>query len=296
MNHLQKKTHKFWLFVSLYLFFLFLSLVGIVYLNFFLKVKTVSIVFFDNAPENHELQNSIEGLIRREGSSFYNFLTLDEKIITKIIRDDFQDVSKIKISKKPNLDITVTVTKNDKYFYTCVKEDLGFLVPCMLGNSSGEYYKEIATGTEEAIKIDINNKVLFDADTQNPIDSPDSLSGNRIYTSDDFRKLLEFIKWVQKNGFVVKKVYVDELKIVSIFTDFYEIKISLDKGFPETIKDFAIISRTGNLQKYINEDKEKIKYIDLSYKGKVFYSLHGTNVSTTTLETSTTSTTTYIIH
>jgi hypothetical protein len=143
----------------------------------------------------------------------------------------------------------------------------------MSGNVDGAYYKDFTEGEDGNLDIEINPKVLYDAKTNVKVLVPDSLSGTRIYTREDFKILREILKWVEKNGFEVKKVYVDELKIVDIYTDFYKIKISLDKGYVNTVKDFEIISRTGNLQKYINDDKEKVDYVDLSYKNKVFYKL-----------------------
>jgi hypothetical protein len=152
----------------------------------------------------------------------------------------------------------------------------------MRGNVDGEFYEGLDydevnrlknSSTTKLINIDINKKVLFDAVTLRKLDEPDSLSGSRIYTNSDFKVLREILKWVQKNGFQIKNVYVDELKIVVIQTELYKIKVNLDKGYVDTVKDFETISKTGDLQKYINEDKEKINYIDLSFKDKVFFKL-----------------------
>jgi hypothetical protein len=164
----------------------------------------------------------------------------------------------------------------------------------MLGNTEGEYYSGLdysdtsSSATSSKLSIEINPKVLYDTDTSKKIEEPDSLSGSRIYTLDDFKVLREIIRWVQKNGFTIKKVYVDELKIVDIYTNVYRIKINLDKGYADTVKDFETISKTGELQKYINDEKDKISYIDLSYKNKVFYKFKSdVKISTSTATTST---------
>jgi hypothetical protein len=253
----------------------------------------VQINFFDNKAENADIKKEVEALIRRDAGTLYGFVTLDDSVVTKIVRDDFDVVNKVKVSRKYNLNVVVNVTKNEEYFSTCMRDEENFLIPCMVGNTDGEYYKAVATTTPEDVNIGVSPEVLYDADTQEPLDFPDSLSGSRIYTSDDFRKLVEFLKWVKKNGFEVKKVFVDDLKIVSIYTDYYMIKISLDKGFAPTVKDFELISRTGVLQKYISDDKEEIKYIDLSYKDKVFFMLkNGKDGSTFEINASSTATST----
>ena len=50
----------------------------------------------------------------------------------------------------------------------------------------------------------------------------------------------------------------------------YSIKINLSGGYAQFVKDFELISRTGALQKYINDKKDELEYIDLSFKNKVF--------------------------
>lgn len=271
-----------------------------IYFNNHFKVRNINVTFFDDKTENSDIKNFTQNLVQQNADTFLKYIFLSEDDMTKKVHGEFEIVSSVDISKNFNMDLNVVVTKNEEFFYTCVPDSLGFLAPCMLGNTDGEYYAQLdATNYSdssttasttvpvdpEKIRIDINPKVLYDANTSQQIDSPDSLSGARIYTDEDFKVLREMLKWVQKEGFTIKKVYVDELKIVSIYTDEYIIKISLDKGFVDTVRDFELISRTGNLEKYINDDKNKIDYIDLSYKNKVFYKLKGaTQTSTTTTD------------
>jgi hypothetical protein len=72
--------------------------------------------------------------------------------------------------------------------------------------------------------MEVNTKALYSSATSKKIDAPDSLSGARIYTKEDFLILREIINWMLKNGYNIKKVYVDELRIVDIYTDFYKLK------------------------------------------------------------------------
>ncbi len=97
----------------------------------------------------------------------------------------------------------------------------------------------------------------------------------RIYRSKDFAVLKEIISYLQKNSFEIKEIYVNELKLVDINLGDYVIKINLDRDAGQTVDDFETISRAGNLQKYINDDKDAIDYIDLTYKNKVFFKLKG---------------------
>lgn len=233
----------------------------------------MNITFFDEKQENADIKVYITNLVSQKGNTMIGFLSLDDEEITNIVHTEFPIVSSVNLGKSYNLNLNISVIKNQEFFYTCVPREMDFLARCMLGNIDGVYYEEIDIEDPTKLSLEINTKVLHDWQTGKKIKSPDSLSGSRIYEREDFKVLREILKWMEKNGFQIKKVYVDELKVVDVFTDLYMIKISLDKGYVETVKDFEIISRTGNLQKYINESKEKIDYIDLSYKNKVFYKL-----------------------
>lgn len=293
MNSYKRKQKKFVLspvfLVSSSLVLVLLCL--LTFLNFYLKPKNINITFFDDKTENAEIKNFTEELLRKNSNTFFSFLFVDEDDISKQLHKEFQIVSKVKISKKINLDLNVVVSKNEEFFYTCMGENSGFLVNCMLGNTDGEYYSGIEYSETlnpliigKSVNVEINPKVLYDVETSDKITEPDSLSGTRIYTKEDFKVLKELIRWMQKNGFEIKKVYVDELKIVNIYSGVYMLKVSLDKGYVDTVKDFETISRTGNLQKYINDEKENLDYIDLSYKNKVFYKLKNAIMSTSTHE------------
>jgi hypothetical protein len=237
------------------------------------KLQSVNFTFFDTNQENSEIKDFTDTILRQESNSLLSYLFLDEDYVFDKVHEEFKIVSSVKISKNFHLGLNVVISKNQEFFYTCVPEESNFLVKCMKGNLLGEYYSGMTSETSGLVNIEIDPKVLFDTKTSKKIEEPDSLSGSRIYNLEDFKVLREILRWVQKNGFQIKKVYVGELKIVDIYTDFYKIKISLDKSFVDTVKDFETISKTGNLQKYINDDKEKISYIDLSYRNKVFYKL-----------------------
>jgi len=271
------------------------AIAGLIYLNFYLKVRNINIEFFDEKAENQEIKEYLNNILRDEAGSLFGYLFLDKESLTTKTHGEYFMVSGLEVSKNFKLDLSVSVMKNQEFFYTCIPEEVGFLVNCMLGNVDGMYYKEIEEADEKKINIEVNTKVLYNAATSKKIESPDSLSGTRIYTKEDFLILREMINWMLKNGYNIKRIYVDELRIVSIYTDFYMLKISLDKGYSETVKDFELISKTGDLQKYINEDKSRLEYIDLSYKDKVFYRLNGSSTEAetgTTTASTTTSTST----
>jgi len=287
---LFKSKKKFlYLKAGIYIFLVISILAGLVYLNFFLKVRNINIEFFDEKSENNEIKEYLNKELRSKANNFLGYLFLDEEELAAKTHGEYFMVSGIEISKNFRLDLSVAVRKNQEFFYTCIPEEEGFLVNCMLGNIDGVYYKEIDVADEKKINIELNKKALYGGATSKKIENPDSLSGTRIYTKEDFLTLREIINWMLKNGYNIKKVYVDELRIVDIYTDFYKLKVSLDKGYSETVKDFELISKTGDLQKYINEDRASLEYIDLSYKNKVFYRLKGEKPD---LETSTTTSTT----
>lgn len=293
MNSYKRKQKKFFLnpfflvssFSVLFLFCL------CTFLNFYLKPKNINITFFDDKAENVEIKTFTEKIIKDNSNTFLNCLLLNEEDISSKLHKEFPIISSVKISKKINLDLNVVVSKNEEFFYTCMGESSGFLVNCMLGNTDGEYYSGVEYSDTinpqimgKKISIEINTKALYDVESSEKVVEPDSLSSTRIYTKEDFKVLREIIRWMQKNGFEIKKVYVDELKVVDIYTELYALKINLDKGYVDTVKDFETISRTGNLQKYIDDEKENIAYIDLSYKNKVFYKLKNVIMSTSTHE------------
>lgn len=284
----------------MYLFVFVLFVILMTFLNYYFSVGSINISFFDDKAENIEIQKFTEKLVQTESTTFLKYLFLDEQYLTDKVHKEYPIVAKIQISKNINFNLNISISKNEEFFYTCVGEDSGFLVKCMMGNVDGFFYQGIDFDTVENLKksttsklinIEINKKVLYDAVTLEKVVTPDSLSGTRIYEKEDFKVLREILKWVQKNGFTIKKVYVDELNIVEIETDVYNIIVNLDKGYVDTVKDFETISKTGNLQKYINDLKEEIGYIDLSYKDKVFYKLKKdikndimSTTSTTTVE------------
>jgi DNA-binding transcriptional MerR regulator len=295
-----KKKANYFNYKSLVIIFsIILVIFGLVFLNFHFKVKNISIEFFDQVTENQDIKNYTEDLARKNANNLLSYIFLDEDMLKKLIRDEFKIVGGVKISKSYNLNLGITISKNQEFFYTCVPEETGFLVRCILGNVDGEYYKEISD-TDIAgeklnkVSIEINANALYDLETNRKNEVPDSLSGNRIYTKEDFVVLREIINWMQKNGFKITKIYVDDLKIVDVYTDQYKIKVSLEKGYVDTVKDFELISRAGKLQKYINEKKEDLEYIDLSYKDKVFFKLKNATqndiMSTTTATTTATGT------
>jgi hypothetical protein len=228
--------------------------------------------FFDTAKENPEIQNFVSILVKKEAWTLYNYLTLDDELISKLVHDEYEEVESVKISKQFPLSYKISVTKNDKYFYTCIPEEVGFLIRCMFGNSSGAFYKE-SNENESVLKVDVDLKALRDVRDGERLETSESLSGTRIYTREDFRVLKEILNWLQKNEFTLKKVVVNDLKIVDIETSDYMLKVSLDKGFVETVKDFELISKTGKLETYINDKRGELKYIDLSYPNRVFFKL-----------------------
>lgn len=292
MSPVNRKRNKILFIKYIFTFFaLIIFILTTLFLNTYLKPRNITVNFFEESQENSEIKSYVESLVRNNSFTFWKFVFLREEKIGSQVKKEFPAVSSVKISKRMNMDLNIVISKNQEFFYTCVGEETAFLVRCMVGNTEGEFYKGIDfndNATSTILEIDVNPKVLYDVKDSKKLLEPDSLSGTRVYTSEDFRVLREILKWVQKNGFLVKRVYVDELKIVDIYTDIYKIKVSLDKGYVDTVKDFEIISKTGDLQKYVNDEKEKINYIDLSFKNKVFYKLKSDNASLTS--TSSTST------
>lgn len=250
--------------------------------------------FFDDKEENRELQTGISDMLRQKGTSILNYLLIDDDKVSVELHKEYPIISKVDISKTFGMDLNVSVKKNEEFFYTCMGDDSGFLVRCMLGNTDGEFYQEMENdnSTTSKMRIDVVKKSLYDIQTQKKIDEPDSLSGTRIFTREDFSVLREFINYLLKNGFTVKSIQLDELKDADIYTDSYIIKISLPKGYVDSVKDFETVSKTGALEKYINGDKDLIDYVDISFKDKVFYKLKASTAETMSSTSTTTATST----
>lgn len=289
VNKFKKLSRKIYLGV-----FVLLVLMGaLVYINYKFGASKIEVEFFETeglSVENLEIKRYIEREVGKNADTLLNLFLLDNSLITKLVRDEYELVNRIDIDKKPyfnnsqdfGLKLYAVVIKNDEYFYACVedKSKENFLVWSMLGNSDGEFYKEIPqeeceSKSQKFIKFIVNPKALFSKVDQEKVSGADSLSGMRIYRSKDFSILKEIISYLQKNSFEIKDIYVNELKLVDINLGDYTIKVNLDRDPQQTIDDFETISRAGKLQKYINDDKDAIDYIDLTYKNKVFFRLKG---------------------
>ena len=274
--------------------FVFLFLVAaVIYLNYNFGVRKVEVEFFESvgvSPENILIKNYIESEVRKNSKTFLDLVFLDSSIITKLVRDEYELVNRIDVDKKFyfinfndfGIKLYAVVLKNDEFFYACVEDNSkdNFLVWSMLGNSDGEFYKEIPqedceSKNSKLIKFVVSPQSLFSKQDQEKVSGADSLSGMRIYRTKDFAVLKEIISYLKKNSFEINEIYVNELKLVEIDLNDYRLKINLDKDPKLTVDDFETISRAGKLQKYINEEKNSIDYIDLTYKNKVFFKLKG---------------------
>lgn len=294
MKHIKKISYK----IYAILFALFFVLAVSVYINYSFGVRNIEIEFFENSQnlqENQDIKNYIEREVRKNSATLLNIILLDNNLITKLTRDEYELVNRIDIDKKLyfnsfkdfGVKLYAVVIKNDEFLFACVEEKSreNFLVWSMLGNSDGEFYKEVSEGVCEPdykssepkplLKFVVHPKSLFSKLDQEKVSGADSLSGMRIYRSKDFAVLKEIISYLQKNSFEIKEIYVNELKLVNINLGDYIIKVNLDRDAGQTIDDFETISRAGKLQKYINDDKDAIDYIDLTYKNKVFFKLKG---------------------
>jgi hypothetical protein len=58
--------------ISLFIIFLLSTL--LFYLNFYFSIKTITYTFFDQSPENVEIRNFTENLIRNEHSTFLKYI------------------------------------------------------------------------------------------------------------------------------------------------------------------------------------------------------------------------------
>ncbi len=294
MKHIKKISFKIYAVLFIIVVFLVLS----IYVNYTFGVKKVEVEFFENISqntENLEVKNYIETQVYKNAGTLLNLLLLDNTLITKLTRDEYELVNRVDIDKKIyfsnigdfGIKLYVVVIKNDEFFYACVDEKNreSFLVWSMLGNSDGEFFKEIFQDkceskldkpmSQKLVKLVVHPKALFCKADQEKVSGADSLSGMRIYRSKDFAVLKEIISYLQKNSFEIKEIYVNELKLVDIDLSDYILKINLDKDPKQTIDDFETISRAGKLQKYINDDKQSIQYIDLTFNDKVFFKLKG---------------------
>lgn len=279
--------------IYLSVFVVLLLISSLVYINLKFGASKIEVEFFDTeilSAENLEIKGYIEREVVKNSGTLSDLFMLDNSLITKLVRDEYALVNRIDIVKKPyfnnlqdfGIKLYAVVIKNDEYFYVCVenKSRENFLVWSMLGNNDGEFYKEIPqeeceSKARKLLRFTVDPKALFSKLDQEKVSGADSLSGMRIYRSKDFAVLKEIISYLQKNSFEIKEVYVNELKLVNINLGDYILKINLDRDPKQTIDDFETVSRAGKLQKYINDDKAAIDYIDLTFKSKVFFKLKG---------------------
>jgi hypothetical protein len=293
---------------KIYLYF-FLTLVFVsvlIFSNFYFGVKQIDIDFLDSQTDP-EVEITLRKEITQNANSLFGLINLDEETLTKLTRDEHEIVKSVGFHKKFyfnnfqdfGIALNVVVSKNIEYFVACVEESAreNFLVWSMIGNSEGEMYKEVNGGLCDTSKIDgnllkltLSPKSIFTKSSEEKVLNPDSLSGGRIYTKKDFQVLKELVSYLQKNEFQIKNIYVGELKIIAVDLGEYVLKLNLEKASQDSVADFETISRAGKLQKYINEERGELEYIDLSFKDKVFFKLK--NNTRTGIMSSTTATST----
>lgn len=268
---MQKKDWKkilkyFLIFISVIFFVIILILI-----NLYLKPRKINVTFFDDGKENQEIQKHIESYFYLNSGSLIKYFLLSEDDLSKDAHAEFPIVDNIKINKNLNLTVDLIVTKNKKFFATCMEEDQ-FLVKCALGNENGVFYEEKEDNASDTLRIVLDKDAIYDTANEKKIDDPDTISLNRIYTKNDFTNLRELINYFKKN-YDVSKVEVGKLKIAKIYLNDFYVSVDMETSFVDTIKNFEIISRTGALKDYLNDSPKEIKYIDLSFKNKIFYKL-----------------------
>lgn len=264
----QKNTLIKW---ALLVFLVTMIIVGTIFANKHLKVASVNITFFDQEKENIDIKNFAENFIKQNSNTLFDFLFLNSNTLTKKLHEEFPIVDTVEINKNINMSADLVIIKNQKFFSTCMDGDQ-FLVRCALGNQAGSFYQEINSTASDTLNIQIVPEAIYDTQTEVRLESPDSISLNRIYTKADFANLREVINYFKKS-YAVSRSEVGKLKVAKIYLNDFYIVINMTRSYIDTVKDFEIISRTGELKDYLNDKPKEILYVDLSYKNKVFFKL-----------------------
>ncbi len=257
--------------VLIFGFLTIIIFIGLFFVNKRLKVSSVNITFFDQNKENNDIQNITENIVKLKGNTLLGYIFLDRQTLTKRIHDEFPVVETVQISKNINMSVNLVITKNEKFFSTCMDSDQ-FLVKCSFGNQNGIFYQEVSSTTKDILNIQVVEDAIYDSQSETQIENPDSISLNRIYTKSDFANLRELINYFKKS-YDIQKVEVGKLKIAKIYLNDFYIVVDMSNSFINTTKDFELIARTGELKDYLNDKPKDILYVDLSFKNKIFYKL-----------------------
>jgi hypothetical protein len=112
---LFKSKKKFlYLKAGIYIFLIVFSIAGLVYLNFYLKVRNINIEFFDEKSENKDIKEYLNKELRSKANNFLGYLFLDKEELTARTHSEYFMVSGLEVSKNFRLDLSVAVrrTKN----------------------------------------------------------------------------------------------------------------------------------------------------------------------------------------
>jgi hypothetical protein len=263
-------------------FFIFLVILGsvITFFFYFGQIKKVKVNSFDNL-NNKEIEQIIQNYIKKQNIFGKNFLFLNQKKLEENLKNEDSSISKISIKRNIDASIDVLIYRQQPFFFSCNEN---FVIPCVIGNSDGEYYQEL---------IDKNNldKNIFEIitdeknlTTPNPslikegTGEVDSFVGNRFLSQEKFKLLQELKKYFDQKGMKVKKINVDALKVAKLYIDNYYINnsgfyvtISLDKSFVQTIEDLETLEKSVEFGNVLKNKNSNLQYLDLSFKDKVFY-------------------------
>jgi hypothetical protein len=184
---------------------------------------------------------------------------LPEKEIETLILNKYNGIDKIKIIKN-NTQLFISFFEHKEKFYYCYDNEK----KCFFVDDDGKIFSEI-------VGIDDNNKIIFLNNTKYEI-------GDTLFVTNSQRdSVLDFIKKLKINfNIVIKKVYLSDYEYSFITSDDVELIISDDNNIDFIIEKLKKIIKSGKLK--LNKDNEfvkNIKYVNLSFSGRVNYCLIG---------------------
>ncbi len=269
----QAKLKHFFISFCIFSFIFFILTFLFLYFG---QVKKTDISFTENIKNNKDFQinisKSVTSFLEKQNILQKNFLFLNKDKLEKYLQDNFDDISKISLRRNINTSLSILIYTNKPTFFSCNSD---FAVECVLGNSDGVYYKELEN------KADVDSRVLeIDTDIKNfqGEKNTDTFIGNRLLTESKFKLLFEIKKYFDQSDFKISKINIDQLEVASFFVPSYfaasenfNIRISLNKSFVETVKDFETLEKSVEFGNILKNKNSNLQYLDLSFKDKVFY-------------------------
>jgi cell division septal protein FtsQ len=289
----KKGRFKYKLKIFLYISFcvLLFALFCAIFLSSLFRVGSLKInINGDLGAVSSESRLSLEEILLGK-----NILFLNEDKVRDYLNSQYKNIQSINFSKSLSREIEIDVKLYEVKFIGCVLEE-GFLIPCMYADVNGIFFKEYEVDIE---KENLEKEMIAEAKSKNiyyvEISAKalnyikedkvradqkeiDSIVDTRLYNEKQIFALLQYVKWLESMNYKIQKIKAGNLQIIEIKTDKFNFKISLNKSFAETVSDFEVMQSQDFFKDILQnsldinyKSLDRLEYIDLSFRDKVFY-------------------------